>query len=154
MTSNAIHSVSLAGLRAGNTVYLQKHSANLFRDERWTLLGNQILHHRSESFPFISPICVCTSLQVHVIANAQLVRCVLVRLSPNWPNTNKTAVKWKMPTRNVAAYARFTESACRRGVNAPRLLGGETVYKPDTASQHNRLSLSTGHFNFVLVRHK
>ncbi len=29
-----------------------------------------------------------------------------------------------------------------------------TVSKPDAASQHNRLSLSTGHLNFVSVRHK
>ncbi len=45
-------------------------------------------------------------LQVHVIANARLVRCVLVRLSPNWPNTNETAVNGKMLTRNVTPYAR------------------------------------------------
>ncbi len=31
-------------------------------------------------------------LQVHVIANARQARCVLVRLSPNWPNTNETEV--------------------------------------------------------------
>ncbi len=39
--------------------------------------------------------------------------------SPNWPNTNETAGRWKMPTRNVETYGResySTESACRRGV--------------------------------------
>ncbi len=42
------------------------------------------------------------------------------------------------------------------GVNAPACFVAEqwTVSKLDALSQHNRLSLSTGHLNFVSVRHK
>ncbi len=67
------------------------HSANVFRDERWTLLGNQILHRRSGIISIrVTHPRLYKCLQVHVIANARLVRFVLVRLSPNWPNTNET----------------------------------------------------------------
>ncbi len=58
---------------------------------------------------------------------------------------------------NIRRDSNSTESACsRRGVNAPACLVTEqwTVSKPDATSQHNRLSLSTGHLNFVSVRHK
>ncbi len=57
---------------------------------------------------------------------------------------------------NIRRDSYSTESACRRGVNAPACLVAEqwTVYKPDAASQHNRLSPSTGHLNFVSVCHK
>ncbi len=44
-------------------------------------------------------------LQVHVIANTRLVRCVLVRLSLNWPKYERDSGKWKILTRNVATYA-------------------------------------------------
>ncbi len=67
------------------------HSANLFRDEQWTLLGNQILHRRSGIISIhVTHPCLYKCLQVHVIANARQVRFVLV--SPNWPNTSETAV--------------------------------------------------------------
>ncbi len=60
------------------------HSAYLFRDERWTLLGNQILHRRSGIISIrvthVTNPHLYKCLQVHVIANSQLVRCVLVRL--------------------------------------------------------------------------
>ncbi len=57
---------------------------------------------------------------------------------------------------NIRRDSYSTENACRRGVNAPACLVAEqwNVSKPDAASQHNRLSLSTGHLNFVSVRHK
>ncbi len=64
--------------------------------------------------------------------------------------------KWKMLTRNVATYAAIPIPQRARAVNAPACLVAEqwTVSKSDAASQHNRLSLSTGHLNFVSVRHK
>ncbi len=77
-----------------------------FREEQWTLLGNQILNRRSGiiSIHVIHPrLYKC--LQVHVIANARLVRCVLVRLSLNWPKYERDSGKWKILTRNVATYA-------------------------------------------------
>ncbi len=58
---------------------------------------------------------------------------------------------------NIRRDSSSTESACsRRGVNAPACLVEEqwTVSKPDAVSQHNKLSLSTGHFNVVSVCHK
>ncbi len=67
------------------------------------------------------PSGVCISVfKVHVISNTRLVGCVLVRLSPNWPNTNDTAVN----VIHCDSYS--TESACsRRGVNAPACLVAE-----------------------------
>ncbi len=57
------------------------------------LLGNQILHRRSGIISIhVTHPRLYKCLQVHVIANARLVRFVLVRLSPNWPNTNETVV--------------------------------------------------------------
>ncbi len=57
---------------------------------------------------------------------------------------------------NIRRDSYSTESVCRREVNAPACSVEEqwTVSKPDATSQHNRLSLSTGHLNFVSVRHK
>ncbi len=58
---------------------------------------------------------------------------------------------------NIRRDSYSTESACSRlGVNVPACLVEEqwTVSKPDASSQHNRLSLSTGHLNFVSVHHK
>ncbi len=94
MTSNAINGVSfiLAGLSAGKySLFCIQQSYFVISDgpcwETKYYIGDL------ESFPFMSPIRVLYKcLQVHLIANAQLVRFVLVRLSPNWPNTNKTAV--------------------------------------------------------------
>ncbi len=64
--------------------FLRRHSANLFCDERWTLLGNQILHRRSGIISIhVTHPRLYKCLQVHVIATARLVRFVLVRLSPN-----------------------------------------------------------------------
>ncbi len=61
-----------------------------------------------------------------------------MRLSPNWPDTNETAV-------NHAA-------------DRARLLDGRTDSSETclhlTPRRNNRLSLSTGHLNFVSVRHK
>ncbi len=58
------------------------HSVNLFCDEQWTLLGNQILHRRSGIISIhVTHLRLYKCLQVHVIANARLVRFVLVRLS-------------------------------------------------------------------------
>ncbi len=74
-----------------NTVY----SAYLFRDERWTLLGNgnQILNRRSGIISIhVTHTRLHKFIQVHVIVHARLVRCVLVRISPNWPSMNETAV--------------------------------------------------------------
>ncbi len=72
-----------------NTVY----SAYLFGDERGTLLGNQILRRWSGIISIhVTPPRLYECLRVHVIADAWLVRCVLVRISPNRPNTNETAV--------------------------------------------------------------
>ncbi len=148
MTSNAIHGVSfrLAGLSAG------KYS--LFEFERWTLLGNQILHRRSGIISIhVTHPRLYKCLQVHVIANARLVRFVLVRLSPNWPNTSETAVNgrcqemWQHTPRFLFHRERVQTRSC--------LVAEQwTVSKPDAASQHNRLSLSTGHLNFVSVCHK
>ncbi len=101
------------------------HSANVFRDERWTLLGNQILHRRSGIISIrVTHPCLYKCLQVHVIANARLVRFVLVRLSPN-SNTNTI---YQIQTRqlqmedankkcgNIRRDSYSTESSCRRGV--------------------------------------
>ncbi len=57
---------------------------------------------------------------------------------------------------NIRRDSYSTESTYRRGVNVPACLVAEqwTVSKPYAALQHNRLSLSKGHFNFVLVHHK
>ncbi len=82
------------------------------------------------SFPGIISIHVThprlhKCLQVHVIANAWLVRCVLVRLSPNWPNTNETEVHGRCWRCNIRRDSYSTESACRRGVNAPACLVAE-----------------------------
>ncbi len=66
--------------------------------------------------------------------------------------------KWKMPTRNVATYAAIPIPQRARAdeeLTAACLVTEQwTVSKPDAASQHNRLSLSTGHLNFVSVCHK
>ncbi len=69
--------------------------------------------------------------------------------------------KWKMPTRNVATYAAIPiPQRARADEELTRPLARwrkQVVSKPDAAcvwSQHNRLSLSTGHLNFVSVRHK
>ncbi len=66
--------------------------------------------------------------------------------------------KWKMLTKNVATYAAIPIPQRARADEelTPACLVAEqwTVSKPDAASQHNRLSLSTGHLNFVSVRHK
>ncbi len=135
------------------------HSANVFRDERWTLLGNQILHRWSGIISIhVTHPRLYKCLQVHVIANARLVRFVLVSLSPNWPNTKRDSSKWKMPTRNVATYAAIPIPQRARAdeelTSACLVAEQWTVSKLDAASQHNRLSLSTGHLNVVLVRHK
>ncbi len=64
--------------------------------------------------------------------------------------------KWKMP-RNVATYAAIPiPQRARADKDAPACLVAVqwTVSKPDAASQHNRLSLSTGYLNFVSVCHK
>ncbi len=61
--------------------------------------------------------------------------------------------KWKMLTKNVATYGAIPiPQRARATVNAPACFVAEqwTVSKPDTASQHNRLSLSTGHLNFCV----
>ncbi len=64
-----------------------------------------------------------------------------------------------MLTRNVATYDAIPIPQRARAADeelTPACLVEEqwTVYKPDAVSQHNRLSLSTGHFNLVSVRHK
>ncbi len=62
--------------------------------------------------------------------------------------------KWKMLTRNVATYAAIPiPQRARADEDVPACLVEEqwTVYKPDIASQHIRLSLSTGHLNFQYV---
>ncbi len=92
MTSNAIHSVSfgLPGLSAGKYSLLCIPQIYLMMSDVpcW-----QILHRRSGIISIhVTHPRLYKCLQVHVIANARLVRCVLVRLSPNWPNTSKTAV--------------------------------------------------------------
>ncbi len=115
------------------------YSANLFRDERWTLLGNQILHRRSGIISFhVTHLRLYKCLQVHVIANARLVRFVLVRLSPNWPNTSETAVNgrcqqemWKHTPRLLFHRERVQTRSSRA-----RLLGSGTVNRavlPDWA---------------------
>ncbi len=83
---------------------------------------------------------------------------VLVRLSPNWPNTNESSGKWKMLTRNVATYAAIPIPQRARAdeeLTCPLawLRNSEPCLNLDAASQHNRLSLSVGHLNFVSVRH-
>ncbi len=134
------------------------HSANLFCDERWTLLGNQILHRRSGIISIhVTHPRLYKCLQVHVIANARLVRFVLVRLSPNWPNTSETAVNGRCQQEMWQHKPRFLfhrERVQMRSYLACLVAEQWIVSKPDAASQHNRLSLSTGHLNFVSVRHK
>ncbi len=65
----------------------------------------------------------------------------------------------KMLTKNVATYAAIPipqRAGADEELTHPLAWwqNSEPVSKPDTASQHNRLSLSTGHLNFVSVCHK
>ncbi len=70
----------------------------------------------------------------------------------------RDSCKWKMPTRNVATYAAIPIPQRARAdeelTPAYSVAVQWTVSKPDAASQHNRLSLSTRHLNFVSVCHK
>ncbi len=119
------------------------------------LLGNQILHRRSGIISIhVTHPHLYKCLQVHVIANARLVRFVLVRLSPNWPNTNETAVNGRCQQEMWQHTPRFLFHRERVQTRSCLVAEQWTVSKPDAVSQHNRLSLSTGHLNFVSVRHK
>ncbi len=66
--------------------------------------------------------------------------------------------KWKMTTRNVATCAAIPfpqrASADEELTRPLAWKRKQAVSKLDAASQHNRLSLSTWHLNFVSVRHK
>ncbi len=103
MTSNAMHGVSfrLAGLSAG------KYSLFCIQQMYFVMSDGPCRETKYyfadlESFPFMSPIRVC--LQVHVIANARLVRFVCEAFS-KLAKYKRDSGKWKMPTRNVATYA-------------------------------------------------
>ncbi len=92
ITPNAIHSVSfrLVDLSA------RKYSLFCIQQINFVLSDGPCWETKYyiadlEPSPFTHP-CLYRCLHVHVIANARLVRLVLVRLSPNWPNTNDTAV--------------------------------------------------------------
>ncbi len=67
------------------------------------------------------------SLQVHEIAIARLVRCVLVRLSPNWPNTKETAVNGRNVATDAAIPIPQRMRAADEELTRPVLLGGRTV---------------------------
>ncbi len=88
-------------------------------------MTSNVIHSHIQSiynhFHSCHPSGVCISVfKVHMISNARLVGCVLVRLSPNWPNTNDTAVN----VIHCDSYS--TEIACsRRGVNVPACLVAE-----------------------------
>ncbi len=107
-----------------------------------------------ESFPFMSPIHVCTSVFKFTWSQ-----------TPGWSGVYRWGFlqTGQIRTRqqqmedvnkkcgNILHKSYSTESACsRRGVNAEQW----TVSKPDATWQHNRSSLSTGHLNFVSVHHK
>ncbi len=83
------------------------HSANVFRDERWTLLENQILHRRSViiSIHVTHPRFVQVSLQVHVIAKRPAGQVCVGEAFSKLAKYKQDSGKWKMPTRNVATYA-------------------------------------------------
>ncbi len=123
------------------------------RGARLCLVGkpnttSPIWNHFHSCHPSVFVKC----LQVHVIANARLVRFVLVRLSPNWPNMNETAINgrcqqemWQHKPRFLFHRERVQTRTCPLAWwrnSEPCLL------------QHNRSSLSTGHLNFVAVRQK
>ncbi len=73
-------------------------------------------------------------LQVHVIANTRLVRFVLVRLSPNWPNTNETAVNGRCQQEMWLHTPRFLFHRQRVQTRSSRacLLGRRTVNRVQT----------------------
>ncbi len=75
MISNAIHSVSFR-LQENSLFCIQQIYFLMSDGPCWKI---KYYIADLESFPFMSSIRLCTSLQVHV------------RLSPNWPNTNETA---------------------------------------------------------------
>ncbi len=102
------------------------HSANLFRDERWTLLGNQILHRRSGIINIrVTHPRLYKCLQVHVIANARLGQVCVGEAFSKLAKYKRDSSKWKMPTRNVATYAAIPIP--RRARADEELLGGGTV---------------------------
>ncbi len=74
--------------------------------------------------------------------------------SPNCPNTNETAVNGRCQQEMWQHTPRFLFHRERVQTRSCLVAEQWTVSKPDAASQHNRLSLSTGHLNFVSVRHK
>ncbi len=143
MTSNAIHSVSfrLAGLSAGKFSLF----SNVFCDERWTLLGNQILHRQSGIISIhVTHPRLYKCLQVHVIANAQL--SGLVRAFSKLAKYERDSGKWKMPTRNVATYAAIPIPQRARSDDELRSLAWWRNSEPclnRTPHRNNRLSLST-----------
>ncbi len=106
---------------------------------------------------FMSPIRVCTSVFKFTWSQTpRLVRFVLVRLSPNWPNTNKTAVNGRCQQEMWQHTPRFLFHRERVQTRSfTRLLAWWRNSEPCL----NRTpcltqSLSTGHLNFVSVRHK
>ncbi len=71
----------------------------------------------------------------------------------------RDSCKWKMPTRRCQQEMwqhtpRFLFHRERMQTRSCLVAEQWTVSKPDAASQHNRLSLSTEHLNFVSVCHK
>ncbi len=100
-----------------------------------------------ESFPFMSPIRVCTS--VFKFSWSQTPGCSGLCwwgfLQAGQIQTRQRLMEdANKKCGNIRRDSYSTESACRWGVNAPACLVEEqcTVSKPDAASQHNRLSLS------------
>ncbi len=99
------------------------------------MLGNQILNRRSGFISIhVTHPRLYMYLQVHVIANTWLVRCVLVRLSPNWPNTNETAVNGRCQQEMWQHTPRFLFHRQRVQTRSSRacLLGRRTVNRVQT----------------------
>ncbi len=145
---NAIHGISfrLAGLSAG------KYSLFCIQQMYFVMSDGPCWETKYyiadlESFPFMSPIHVCTSVFKFMWSQ-----------KPGWLGlcwwgflqTGQIRARQR-DSGNIRHDSYSTESACRRGVACWRK---QAVSKPDAASQHNRLSLSTGHLNFVSVCHK
>ncbi len=114
MTSNAIHSVSfrLAGLSGGKYCLFCIQQI-YFRDERWTFLGNQILHRRSWiisiqnlfilSIQFPSAFAQVSSSS-HVRKRPAGQVCIGEAFS-KLAKCKRDCGKWKILTRNGATYA-------------------------------------------------